>query len=300
MTSPSTSQPQQAPVMAALWMVGVLCSFIVMAISAREAGQGLPAIQLLFYRSLVAIVIVVGFAALTARGIAKLKTRRLGEQCLRNVFQFVGQFGWFYAIGVIPLAQVFAIEFTAPLWVGLFAPLFLGEQMTKGRAVSLILGFIGILAVVRPGMAEINTGTIAILIGALGFAAGMIMTKRLTTTESALQVVFYMSLVQAVLSGLPTLVDPVAPSWYSLAWVVMVAISGLSAHVCMVRAFSLADALTVVPLEFLRLPLVMVLAVLLYGEPFDLWILLGGSLILLGNYYNLLSERRQAKAKGSR
>ncbi len=289
-SSPPTSR--QAPLAAILWMGGVLISFIVMAISAREAGQQLPAIQLLFYRSLVAILLVVGFAAVTARGLAKLKTRRLGAHCVRNVFQFVGQFGWFYAISVIPLAQVFAIEFTAPLWVGLMAPLFLGERMTRGRLVSLLLGFIGILTVVRPGMAEINSGTIAILIGALGFAAGMIMTKRLTTTETALQVIFYMSLVQAVLSGPPAMLDPIVPSWYSIAWVAMVAVAGLSAHACMVRAFTLADALTVIPMEFLRLPLVMLLAMLFYGEPFDLWILLGGSLILFGNYYNLRSERR--------
>lgn len=293
-TSSPTATPQ-APLAAILWMGGVLLSFIAMAISAREAGEELAAIQLLFYRSLVGITLVVAFAACTSRGVAGLATKRLGAHVVRNCFQFVGQFGWFYAIAMIPLAQVFAIEFTAPLWVGLLAPLVLGERMTKGRLVSLSMGFIGILVVVRPGLVEFNNGTLAILIGALGFAAGMIMTKRLTTTENALQVIFYMSVVQAVLSGPPAMLDPVLPSWTALAWVVMVTIAGLSAHACLVRAFTLADALTIVPIEFLRLPLVMMLAVLLYGEPFDLWILLGGSLILFGNYYNLRSERRAAK-----
>ncbi len=287
---------QQAPLVAALWMVGALSAFIAMAISAREASQELAAIQLLFYRSLVAIALVVTVASFSERGLKVLGTRRLGAHVVRNVFQFVGQFGWFYAIGVIPLAQVFAIEFTAPLWVALFAPLFLNERLTKGRVVSLLCGFVGILAVVRPGVVEMNLGTLAILIGALGFAGGLIMTKRLTSTEKALTVIFYMSVVQAVLSGPPALLDPVLPGWQTVGWIVLVAIFGLSAHFCLVRAFALADALTVAPFDFLRLPLVMVLAIILYGEPFDVWILLGGSLILFGNYYNLLSERRAARA----
>lgn len=290
---------QQAPLAAALWMGGVLVSFIFMAVSAREASAELPAIQLLFYRSLVGIALVLAVALISARGLASLATRRLKEHGIRNVFQFVGQYGWFYAIGVIPLAQVFAIEFTAPLWVGLLAPVFLHERLTKGRIVSLLLGFFGILAVVRPGVVEINSGTLAILIGAMGFAAGMIMTKRLTSTESALQVIFYMSVVQAILSGPPTLWDPVMPSWTVVGWVVLVAAAGLGAHACLVQAFRLADALTVAPFDFLRLPLVMVLAIFLYGEPFDVWILLGGSLILFGNYYNLLSERRRSRARRS-
>ncbi len=292
----TTTAPTQAPLTAALWMGGVLTSFIVMAIGAREASHDLAAIQLLFYRSLVAIAAVLLWAALTSPGLRSLRTRRPGAHILRNSLQFVGQFSWFYAIGLIPLAQVFAIEFTAPLWVGLLAPLFLGERMTRARAVSLALGFIGVLAVVRPGVVELNPGTLAILIGAVGFAGGMIMTKRLTTTEAPITVIFYMSLVQAVISGPPTLWDPVLPTWSAAFWVVVVAVSGLSAHYCMVRAFALADALIVAPMEFLRLPLVMLLAILLYGEPFDLWILAGGSLILAGNYYNLLSERRQRAA----
>ncbi len=287
----------QAPLAAVLWMGGVLISFLVMAISAREASQELAAIQLLFYRSLVAIAVVLFLAALSRPGLRSLGTRRLGAHVLRNSIQFVGQFGWFYAIGLIPLAQVFAIEFTTPLWVGLLAPFFLGERLTRSRTISLAIGFVGVLVVVRPGMTELNAGTLAILIGAVGFAGGMIMTKRLATTEAAITVVFYMSLVQAVISGPPTLWDPVQPSWLVIFWVVVVALAGLSAHYCMVRAFSLADALTVVPMEFLRLPLVMLLAIPLYGEPFDLWILAGGSLILAGNYYNLLSERRRKIAR---
>ncbi len=288
---------RQAPLAAALWMGGALVSFIFMAVSAREASAELPAIQLLFYRSLVGIAIVIAVALLSAKGLASLATRRLKEHGVRNVFQFIGQYGWFYAIGVIPLAQVFAIEFTAPLWVGILAPIFLHERLTKGRVVSLLLGFFGILAVVRPGVVEVNSGTLAILIGAMGFAGGLIMTKRLTSTESPLQVIFYMSMVQVILSALPTLWEPVAPSWPVTGWVAVVAAAGLSAHACLVQAFRRADALTVAPFDFLRLPLVMVIAIFLYGEPFDVWILLGGSLILFGNYYNLLSERKRARAQ---
>ncbi|MEO1192263.1 MAG: DMT family transporter [Pseudomonadota bacterium] len=276
-----------ANLQAAAWMGGVLTCFLAMAVAAREGTESLSAIELLFYRSLVALAVVVGVAVCLRPGLAVLKTRRLGAQVLRNLFQFVGQFGWFYAITLIPLAQVFAIEFTSPLWIGLLAPLLLGERMTKRRALALVLGFFGVLAVVRPGMVAISPGTLAILIGAIGFALGAIMTKRLTSTEKPIAILFYMSVVQGVISAPFTLADPTLPDLTTVFWVVMVAISGLGAHYCLARALTLADAMTVAPMEFLRLPLVMLLAALLYGEPLDPWILIGGGLILAGNYLTL-------------
>jgi len=285
--------PAQQAMAAAAWMGGLLVCFLLMAVSAREAMQSLSAIQLLFYRSLLAIVIVVVVAGLTGPGLSALATRRPGAHILRNLFQFTGQFGWFYAIGLIPLAQVFAIEFTAPLWVGLLAPLVLGERMTRGRTVSLVLGFIGVLAVVRPGLVDINSGTIAILIGAVGFGCGMIMTKSLSRTEAPITVIFYMSVMQAVLSGPFAVSQAVAPTWTAVYWISAVALTGLVAHFCLVRALSLADALTVAPMDFVRLPLVMLLGIVLYAEPFDPWVLLGGALILAGNYCSLRGERQR-------
>ncbi|GAB5467143.1 MAG: DMT family transporter [Rhodospirillales bacterium] len=288
---PSAPAGQQNVPLAALWMGGVLTSFLLMAVAVREASAGLSAIDLLFYRSLVALLIVVTLAGASKGGLGLLRTRRPGAQALRNVCLFVGQFGWIYAIAAIPLAQVFAIEFTTPLWVGLLAPLVLGEKLTGRRLIALLLGFLGILAVVRPGMVALSPGVLAILIGAIGFALGAIMTKRLTTTERPITVLFYMSLVQALISAPPSLLDPVVPDATTALWVVAVALAGLSAHYCLVRALTLADAMTVAPMDFLRLPLVMVLAALLYGEALDPWILLGGGLILAGNYISLRERR---------
>lgn len=293
--------PPQPALAAAAWMSGLLVSFLVMAVSAREAMSlmteaELPAMQVLFYRSLIAIPIVVLVAAANGPGLSLLATQRLGAHALRNVFQFTGQFCWFLAISLIPLAQVFAIEFTAPLWVGLLAPLVLGERMTRKRVVSLALGFVGVLAVVRPGVVEINLGTLAILIGAVGFGCGMIMTKSLSRTEAPLTVIFYMSLMQALASGPVALWDPLLPDWTSLFWILLVALCGLFGHFCLVRALSLADALVVAPMDFMRLPLVMLLGIVIYAEPFDPWVLAGGALILAGNYLNLRVERRRRAA----
>ena len=276
---------------AALWMLGALASFSLMAIAGRELSAELSTWQILALRSAIGVVVVLLVASRV--GWHHLATAQPGLQVIRNLGHFVGQFGWFYGLALLPLAQVFALEFTSPIWSALLAPLLLGERITPLRAAVIAIGFAGILIVIRPGLVPISTGAVAVLVAALGFAFAYVLTKRLTRTDSALAVVFYMSLVQLPLGMVPALFDWVMPSVHLYPWIAVVGVAGLTAHFCMARAFREADAVVVVPMDFLRLPLIAVTGLLVYGEPLEFWVLAGAAVIFAGNFLNVWAESRK-------
>jgi uncharacterized membrane protein len=128
-----------------------------MAVAGRELGGSLDTFEIMMYRSLVGVIAV--FTLATVYGTwGQINRRDFGTQIGRNLAHFTGQNLWFYAVTVIPLAQVFALEFTSPLWVIVLSPLILGERLTKVRALAAVLGFIGILCVARPTIAGLNAG----------------------------------------------------------------------------------------------------------------------------------------------
>lgn len=270
---------------AALWMVGTLLSLLGMAIAGRELSSGLSTFQILFFRSAVGLV-VIGLVVLRI-GPRQLVTGRPWMHVLRNLAHFAGQFGWFFAIAAIPLAEVFAIEFTMPLWGGLLAAAFLGERLTRKRLFALVLGLAGVALILRPGLAIVHPAAVAALLGAMAFAAAHVTTRRLTRTESALAILFYMSLIQ-----FPLGLAGAALHWQPLAlahlpWILVVGLTSLSAHFCLTRALTLADVSVVLPMDFLRLPLVAVIGFWWYGERVDALVAAGTALILLGNGINL-------------
>jgi drug/metabolite transporter (DMT)-like permease len=275
---------------AALWMGGALLSFSIMAIGARELLDTMGTFEILFFRSLVSFLMVV--AVLPRYGIAALATRRIALHTIRNVLHFGGQFAWVYAIGVLPLATVFAIEFTMPVWTAVLATALLGERLSRGRAVTLALGLAGILIILRPGFAFIHPAALVMVAGSLCFAATMVATKRLSATDSPLAVLFYMSAIQMPLGLAPALPGWVWPTLADLPWIAAVGGAGFTAHYCITRAFMLADATLVVPIDFLRLPLIAVVGALFYREPVELATMLGAAVIFAGTYYSVTRESR--------
>ena len=213
----------------------------------------------------------------------------------RNAAHFSGQNLWFYAITAIPLAQVFALEFTTPLWVIWCSPRScLGERLTRSRSIAAVIGFIGILIVARPGATAINAGLITAALSAVGFAFSIMLTKRLTRTETITCILFYLTAMQAVFGVIFAGwdMDIALPSLSSAPWVVLIGFAGLLAHFCITNALSIAPATVVIPIDFIRLPAIAVIGMLLYNEPLDIWVFLGALLIFGGNYYNILAETR--------
>ena len=282
----------------ALWMVGALVSFSIMAVSVRELLHTMGSFEILFIRSFMSLAILL--LLLPRHGVATLRTRHFGLHVLRNLFHFGGQYAWVYAISLLPLATVFAIEFTMPVWAAVLAMIFLGERLNQGRIVMLTLGVVGVFVMLRPGLAVIQPAALVMLLGAFAYASTMIATKRLAGHDSAFAILFYMAVIQLPLGLIPALAQWVWPGLRDLPWVLALGVVGLSAHYCMTRAFRIADSMVVVPIDFLRLPLIAVVGAVFYREPLELVIMIGAAIIFAGTFYSIRRESmgRLAPAPG--
>ena len=275
-----------------LWMSGAVLSFCAMAIAARELLRDLGIFEILAFRTAVTLLMVLAAAMRT--GIATLRTRRIGVHLWRNLFHLGGQASWVYAIGALPLAMVFAIEFTSPIWTALLAAIMLGERINRGRVVMLALGFAGVLVILRPGLAVVQPAALVMLLGSLCYAVQMIGTKRLSDTESPMAVLFWMAVIQTPVCLALALPGWIAPAPGDLPWIAAIGIGSFTAHYCLTRAMKLADASVVVPVDFFRLPLIAVVGAAFYAEAFDPAVILGAALIFAGSWYSLSQERNRA------
>ena len=282
------------PLKAALWMTGAVVSFSSMAVAGREVSVELDTFELMMYRSLIGVVIVVAVGAYLGT-LNQVRTDRLPLHLVRNIFHFAGQNLWFYAVTLIPFAQLFALEFTTPLWVAILAPLVLAERMTRMRVLAAGLGFVGILLVARPGAVEIGPGVIAAALAAIGFAASVMATKGLSRSQTTLCILFWLTVMQTIFgivcSGYDG--DIAWPSVSAVPWVAIVGFGGLVAHYCLTRALQLAPATVVAPLDFARLPLIAVVGMVFYGEALEFAVFAGALLIFLANYLNIRAEQRR-------
>lgn len=272
--------------MAALWMAGWLCLMLIMAVAGRETTRELNVFQIMEVRSTLGFLLLYPLIRRNG-GFATLKTSRLPQHVARNLIHYAAQLGWFFALTLIPIGQVVAIEFTMPIWTAILAASFLGERMTPWRLAAILLGLVGVVVIVRPATGEINPGQLIALGAAVGFGISMALVKSLTRTESALVVIFWMLIVQSAAGFFPTLYLWTWPSAYAWGWMVVIAVCGTFSHYCLANAMRYADATVVVPMDFLRVPLTATAGWLIYSERLDLFTLLGAALILSGNLFNL-------------
>ena len=279
-----------------LWMMGALLSFSIMAVSIRELSRaGLSIFEILAIRSGVALLVLL--VLLTLRPDLRLYAvpRRMGLHIFRNTIHYASQFSWALSLTMLPLATVFALEFTMPAWTAVLAVWFLHERMTASRFGVVVLVLIGVLVILRPGIASFNPAAILVLIAAFGYAITMITTKKLTITETTFAIIFWMAVIQFPLSLIGS--DPAAFLNLDTRHILPamgVGTAGLTSHYCLSNAFRSGDATLVVPLDFMRIPLIAVVGWAFYGERLDIFVLLGALIIVSGVLWNLRSEVAQA------
>jgi drug/metabolite transporter (DMT)-like permease len=278
-----------AAVRAVLWMLCAVFSFALMAVAVRELLRHMDVLQILALRTLVTLVIA--SSIVLRHGFAPLRTRRFPDHAARALLHVGGQWCWMYAISVLTLAIVFAIEFTMPVWVAILAALFLGERLNRGRMVQLALGLAGVLIILRPGLDAFHPAALVMVLGSMLYAGNMIFTKRLSATDTPFAVAFWMSAVQTPITLALALPAWVAPVLADVPWILAIGAGSFVAHYSMTRAMKLADATVVVPIDFIRLPLIAVVGALLYAEPFDPLVIAGAAVIFAGTYYSLSRER---------
>jgi drug/metabolite transporter (DMT)-like permease len=284
LTDRSPSKPR-----AALWMAGWLTLMLVVAVAGRETTRELNVFEIMELRSILGFFMLYPLIHLNG-GLAAMKTSRPLQHVGRNLLHYTAQLGWFFALTLIPLAQVVSIEFTMPIWTAIIAASFLGERMNIAKILAIVLGLLGVAIIVRPGTAEINPGQLIALGAAAGFGISIAMVKSLTRTEPTLRIIFWMIVIQGAAGFFPALHAWQWPSAYAWGWLVVIAFCGTFSHYCMARAMLYADATVVVPMDFLRVPLSAAAGWLLYSEQLDMFTVLGAALILTGNLLNLRSS----------
>ena len=282
---------------AAFWMIGAITSFTLMAIAGRAVSFELDTFEIMLFRSITGIVIVVSVASF-AGTLSQINHDRLGLHATRNICHFAGQNLWFFALTALPLAQVFAFEFTTPIWVILLSPLLLKERLTAVGLLSAAIGFIGILIVARPDPANISVGLLAAAGCAVFFALTAIFTRKLTKTASITTILFYLTTMQAVFGLICAGYDGdiAVPSPQTVPWVILIGCAGLLAHFCLTKALSIAPASIVMPNDFVRLPTIAVVGMVLYNEPLEMLVFAGAALIFAANYLNITYAMRSANA----
>lgn len=278
-----------------LWMIGTLISFSAIAVGVRELSATLAVFEILTLRSASGALILLALA-LPQRALRRaLAPRRLPLHLLRNLVHFAATYAWTLGLTLLPLATVFAIEFTTPAWVALFAVLLLREVMTASRLAAIVLGLAGVLVILRPGLESLQIGALVVLGAAIGFAVTTITTKRLTATESTFSILLWMNLLQLPLNYAGT-----SPAFWTkldatqLLPLLGVCLGGLASHYCLTNAYRHGDAIMVVPLDFLRLPLIALVGWHLYGEALDPFVFIGSGIIIAGILVNLRGEARRS------
>ncbi len=268
-----------------LWMSGTIFSFCLMAVAARELSGSVSVFEILFFRSFSGLIMMLAILSSTGN-LALLRTQRPGTHLNRNIFHFAGQYGWVFGIGVLPLAEVFALEFTVPIWTAIIAAAFLGERFTLGKTAAISLGMLGVIIIVKPGSDILESDALIVLAAAVCYAVAHTTTKSLTRTEAPLTVVFYMSLLQMPIGLCLSIPNWVTPGGIEWLWLLSIGITALTGHYCMTKAIASAEVGIVMTLDFLRLPAIAVVGMLLYAEQFDYALLIGGLLMLIGNLIN--------------
>jgi drug/metabolite transporter (DMT)-like permease len=279
--APSPSIPK-----AAFWMALSIASFLTMSVAGRATTAELNVFQVLELRSVIGLFILLPLVMMSG-GFAAMRTKRPLAHIARNVVHFVGQAAWLYALTLIPLAVLISIEFTTPIWTAILAVAFLGERLSRPRLAAIVLGLIGVVIIVRPGVGSVDPGHVVVLGAAVCFGISVVLVKSLTRTDSVVSIIFWMLVIQSVLGLVPALYEWRNPPPELWPWILLIAFTGMSSHFCMARALAYADATVISPMDFLRVPLSALIGWLLYQEQIDAFTAGGALLILLGNLFNL-------------
>lgn len=278
-----------------LWMVGCLASFIGMAVASRELSSDLSVFQILFFRSVVGLFVILVLAKRVLPELRKFEDVKLNF--VRNIIHFAAQYCWTLGVVLLPLAEVFALEFTMPVWVALFAFLILGERVGIARILAIIGSFAGVMVIIQPGVAAIDTASLVVILAAMGYGLSVVLVKRLTQHNSPGVIVTWMIVMQLPMGLVLALLDWRMPTIEHVPWILVAGMTGLSAHYTMAQALKNLDASIAIPIDFFRVPLIAVVGFYYYGETLDVSLLVGASLIFFSNFYALRKETALKRAQ---
>lgn len=300
MNTPALS-PSATPIRAALLMLGSTMAFGLMAVAIRYATRYVPTQEVAFFRNAFGLLALLPM--LLRPGHAPLKTQQLPRYFVRSAIGLGSMLCAFRALGHLPLAQAVSLSYSTPLFVTIAAVLWLGETVRIRRWAAVVVGFIGVLVIVRPGTAGFTAGSLVAVAAAVLSSLVAIQIKQLTRVDSADTVVLYTYVFWVPLSLVPALFVWVWPSGMAWLWLLATGVLGTVGQLLWTRALRLGEVSALTPISFLQLPLVTLLGWLLFNESVDRWTLIGAGIILAANAYiahrEAVLSRRAASAAAS-
>jgi drug/metabolite transporter (DMT)-like permease len=271
------------PLRAALLMLGSTLAFGLMAIAIRYATRYVPTQEVAFFRNAFGLLALLPM--LIRPGSAPLKTQQLPRYFLRSAIGLASMLCAFWAIGHLPISQAISLSYSTPLFVTIAAVLWLGETVRMRRWAAVIIGFIGVLIIVRPGSTSFTPGTLVAVGAAVLSSLVAIQIKQLTRIDGADTVVFYTYVFWVPLSLVPALFVWVWPTGLAWVWLVATGVLGTLGQLLWTRALRLGEVSALTPISFMQLPLVSLLGWLLFNETLDRWTVIGAGIILGANAY---------------
>lgn len=298
--NPAPALPVATPLRAALLMLGSTLAFGLMAIAIRYATRYVPTQEVAFFRNAFGLLALLPM--LIRPGSAPLKTQQLPRYFLRSAIGLASMLCAFWAIGHLPISQAISLSYSTPLFVTIAAVLWLGETVRMRRWAAVIIGFIGVLIIVRPGSTSFTPGTLVAVGAAVLSSLVAIQIKQLTRVDSADTVVFYTYVFWVPLSLVPALFVWVWPTGLAWVWLVATGVLGTLGQLLWTRALRLGEVSALTPISFMQLPLVSLLGWLLFNETLDRWTVIGAAIILGANAYIAHREAvlaRRAKSQAA-
>ena len=276
------------------WMAVPGILFVAVTAIVRHLGTDMNAVQAAFIRYVFGLILLVPI--LFRIGNFARERKIMGLHAARGVIHGIGVMLWFFAMAKIPIAEVTALGFTAPIFTTLGAAFFLGEKLHLHRVGAVLIGFGGALIVLQPGFQAINIGSIAQLTAAPLFACSFLIAKRLTRTESSPAIVAYLSIFVTLTLLLPALMVWRTPTLIELGWLFAIAACATAGHVTLTQALKSADITVTQPIQFLQLVWATLLGLTLFGEQPEIWTWVGGGIIVASATYIARRETRTRRA----
>lgn len=285
------AKPSREVLIAVSWAVASVMCYSLVPVGVRLLSQEqMPPIEIVFFRNAIGFVLFLAF--FSWRGFGSLKTQRLGLHLQRNIANFIGMWLWFTALTLMPLSKAIALHFTEPMMAAILAVLILGERPGARRILALVVGFAGVLIVLRPGAIPMGLASLMVLGSAFLYAGVSVYSRVLGRTDAASTTTFYYQSMLTVFSLIPALWVWVWPGWADLPGLFLIGIFGTAAPYCFIRGLRHAETTLILPFGFLRLPVTAGMAFLIFQEPTGIWTWIGAAVIFSATYFMTRGETR--------
>jgi len=287
---------QNKLIVVALLAIGATFFGSFMGAGVKFLSDDLHPIIICFYRSLMGLILITPFVV--RNNFRALQTKNMRLQIFRASINVISMICWFSAIGMMHFEKATALGFTTPLFTTVLAVIVLGEVIRFHRTAALLLGFMGIIIIIRPGYVPFEFGTILMLVASFSFSFVLIFVKKLSATDSSITIIFYHLLYMTPVFFILSLFYWENINLNQLIIFTLMGASGLLSHWCLAQAFKMSDTTFVMPLQFTKLIWASLIGLFLFAEQPDIWTWVGGVIIFISVVY--ITYREAFKKKGTK